>query len=116
MTTGADPIEVYYDYISPFAYFASLRIPEFAARLGREIVWKPIDLMALSNFEGGLPYTPAKRSYIMEDCIRLAEYWRLPLAMPDPFPVQSRLAVLGAFVAADTAIFDRYHTAVYRAA
>jgi 2-hydroxychromene-2-carboxylate isomerase len=109
-------IEVYFDYISPFAYFASLRLPEFAKRLGREPVWKPIDLMALSNFEGGLPYTDDKRAYIMEDCIRLAEYWNLPIAMPDPFPVESGLAVRAALVAQDLGIFDAYHSAVYRAA
>lgn len=115
-STDDETIEVYYDYISPFAYLASLRLPEFARRVGREIVWKPIDLMELSNFEGGLPYTPSKRAYIMEDCIRLAEYWRLPIAMPEPFPVDSKLAVRGALVAQDLGVFDAYHSAVYSAA
>ena len=111
-----DPIEVYYDYISPFAYFASLRLPEFAERLGRELVWKPIDMMGLSNFEGGLPYTDDKRAYIMEDCIRLAEYWNLPISVPNPFPVESGSAIRVALVTQDLGIFDAYHAAVYRAA
>ncbi len=46
--TGADrgsslpPIDFWFDFISPFGYFASLRIDALAARHGREVDWHPL--------------------------------------------------------------------------
>jgi hypothetical protein len=33
------PIQFHFDFISPFGYFASLRIDELARRHGREVEW-----------------------------------------------------------------------------
>lgn len=41
------PIEFFFDYHSPWCYFASLRIEAIGERLGREIVWKPMHLARL---------------------------------------------------------------------
>jgi 2-hydroxychromene-2-carboxylate isomerase/predicted thioesterase len=45
--TSGRPIEFFFDYHSPWCYFASLRIDQIAARVGREVVWKPMHLARL---------------------------------------------------------------------
>jgi 2-hydroxychromene-2-carboxylate isomerase/predicted thioesterase len=44
---GGRPIEFFFDYHSPWCYFASLRIGDIAARVGRQVVWKPMHLARL---------------------------------------------------------------------
>ena len=43
----ARPIEFFFDYHSPWCYFASLRIGDVAARVGRQVDWKPMHLARL---------------------------------------------------------------------
>jgi 2-hydroxychromene-2-carboxylate isomerase len=35
------PIDFYFDFSSPYGYFASLRIDELAARYARTVNWRP---------------------------------------------------------------------------
>ena len=37
----ADPIEFYFDFSSPYGYFASERIDDIAAEFGRGVIWRP---------------------------------------------------------------------------
>jgi 2-hydroxychromene-2-carboxylate isomerase len=109
-------IEVYFDYISPFAYLASELLDRVAERCDASLRWKPIELLALSNFATGLPYTEAKRAYVGVDVLRTASYHEVPIKMPDPFPVRSRLALCAALVALDAGRFEKFHRTVFRAA
>lgn len=45
--SSLSPIEFFFDYHSPWCYFAALRLGAVASRLGREIVWKPMHLARL---------------------------------------------------------------------
>ncbi len=38
----ADSIDFYFDYSSPYGYFAAMKIDDLAARHGRSVNWKPI--------------------------------------------------------------------------
>ena len=109
-------IIVYYDYVSPFAYIASEILPAIAERAGAELDWRPIDMLELSSFAGGLPYSPAKRSYVAVDALRTAEFHGVAIDLPKPFPVQSRLAVRLALVAQRRGGFEAVHRALFRAA
>ena len=44
---AATPIRFYFDFISPFGYFASLRIDELARRHGREVDWTSMEALYL---------------------------------------------------------------------
>jgi 2-hydroxychromene-2-carboxylate isomerase len=74
-------IEFYFDPISPFAYLGSVQIERVAARLGREVDWKPV-LIGVTVLKGrGLkpvPETPLKGPYMQQDAVRLAEYFDVP--------------------------------------
>ncbi|MDP3164467.1 MAG: 2-hydroxychromene-2-carboxylate isomerase [Hydrogenophaga sp.] len=69
------PIQFYFDLISPFGYFASLRIDELARRHGREVEWNAM-LVGVSVLKVmGLPPVvglPLKGPYIINDALRYA--------------------------------------------
>jgi 2-hydroxychromene-2-carboxylate isomerase len=86
-------IDVYYDFRSPYAYFASHRIrrgdlapPGFAWH------WQPVSIDVLLNLQAGrepwAPYVdplPApKRTHLIADVRRLASYYGLPMRPTKP--------------------------------
>jgi len=109
-------VEVYFDYASPFAYIASEVLPDFANRVGISLSWKPINLLQLSNYENGLPYSPLKRRYVVLDAARSAEYHGVPIEAPRPFPVESIAALRLAVAVHSEPGFSDLHKALFRAA
>jgi 2-hydroxychromene-2-carboxylate isomerase len=69
------PIRFYFDFISPFGYFASLRIDELARRYGREVDWTSM-LVGVSVLKVmGIPAIaslPLKGPYVINDAKRYA--------------------------------------------
>lgn len=109
-------LEIYYDYVSPFAHMASELLGPLAERSRCALFWKPIDLHQLSNFASGMPYSPSKRAYVGVDALRQAQFHKIPIAMPEPFPVHSGKALRLALVAKDEGHFEWFHRDVFRAA
>jgi 2-hydroxychromene-2-carboxylate isomerase len=94
------PIEFYFDPISPFAYLGSIEIERLAARLGREVDWKPVLIgVTILKVMGlkPLPETPLKGPYLKHDVVRLAEYFGVPFRYHGLSGINS-LATLRAFV------------------
>lgn len=87
------PVEVYYDFRSPYAYFTwhRLRAGDVAVS---ELVWRwrPVSTDVLLNLqaerEPWAPYRdvlcPAKRAHLIADVGRLAAYYGAPLRRPNP--------------------------------
>jgi 2-hydroxychromene-2-carboxylate isomerase len=92
-------IEFYFDPISPFAYLGSVEIERVAARLGREVEWKPvligITILKVMGLKP-LPETPLKGPYLKHDALRLAEYFDVPFRHHGLSRINS-LAALRAF-------------------
>jgi len=86
MTT---PIDFYFDFSSPYGYFASTRIEEIAAKHGRSVVWRPILLGAVFKLTGQqpLPTIPLKGSYAKHDLARSARLFGVPFKLPTKFPI-----------------------------
>lgn len=84
----AQPIEFYFDFSSPYGYFAAHRIDTLAARYGRETVWKPFLLGAVFKATGGAPLVdiPMKGDYARIDLPRTGRMLGLPFTLPSPFP------------------------------
>ena len=94
------PIEFYFDPISPFAYLGSIQIERLAARLGRSVEWKPVLIGVTVLKVMGLkpvPETPLKGPYMNHDARRLAEYFDIPFRYHGLAGINS-LAALRAFV------------------
>ena len=68
--------------ISPYTYLAGTQPAEIAARHGVEIVYKPLDIMALFARTGGTPVGerhPSRQAYRLADIARQAKRLGLPV-------------------------------------
>jgi 2-hydroxychromene-2-carboxylate isomerase len=79
---AATPLHFYFDFISPYGYFASLRIDELAAQYGREVEWHPmllgVSVMKVMGLKP-LPDTPLKGPYTRNDVLRYAREHQIAL-------------------------------------
>jgi 2-hydroxychromene-2-carboxylate isomerase len=90
MATAREPIDFYFDFLSSYGYFASLRIEELAARHGREVRWHSMLLgVSVMKTMGLKPLldTPLKSDYVLRDTARYMRRHRLQLRrkLTDPF-------------------------------
>jgi 2-hydroxychromene-2-carboxylate isomerase len=109
-------VEIFFDYRSPFAYLLHEVLPGADLPEGTSFEWRPIDLLQLESFSGGLPYTDKKRAYVFVDVTRQAAFHGIETRMPQPFPVESELALRVALVAGAEPGFPAVHGALFRAA
>jgi 2-hydroxychromene-2-carboxylate isomerase len=76
-------IEFHFDFISPFGYFASLRIDEIAQRHGRRADWSSM-LVGISVLKvmglPPIPKTPLKGEYARRDAERYCRRYGIALA------------------------------------
>ena len=115
----ADPIDFYFDFSSPYGYFAAEGLESVVAPFGRTISWHPILIGVAMKNTGAVPLAniPVKGDYMERDCNRLARFMGVPWTIPEIFPISTANAAR-AFYAID----DHDHTsaktfarAVYRA-
>lgn len=113
------PIDFYFDFSSPYGYFAASKIDEIAARHARTVTWRPILLGAVFKVTGQqpLPTIPLKGDYAKRDLDRSARLFGLPFKLPTKFPI-STTAPSRAFYAVterDAALGKRLAYALYQA-
>jgi 2-hydroxychromene-2-carboxylate isomerase len=89
-----DPIRFYFDFASPYAYFASTRIAEIGAEFGRAIEWRPVLLWAVFKAHGISPPmdVAVRHDYLMHDMARSADFLGLPYRAPARLAVSTHLA------------------------
>ncbi len=94
----SDPIQFYFDFSSPYGYFAALKIDHLAANFERQVTWRPMMLGAAMKITGAKPLAEIelKGDYCKRDWDRLARYMEVPWTLPDPFPIAT-LAAARAF-------------------
>ncbi len=83
------PIDFYFDFSSPYGYFASAKIDALAKRYGRTVLWRPFLLGVVFKTTGNAPLTdqPLKGKYARRDFLRCAAYYGVPFKMPSTFPI-----------------------------
>ncbi len=88
----ATPIDFYFDFSSPYGYFASTKIAALGAKYGREVVWHPFLLGAAMKITGGtpLPSVPLKGDYARRDFARSAKFYGVEYQLPSTFPIASQ--------------------------
>jgi 2-hydroxychromene-2-carboxylate isomerase len=122
-TAGATPpIDFYFDFISSYGYFASLRIEAIAARHARTVRWHSMLLgVSVMKVMGLKPLleTPLKGDYVQHDAARYMRRHGLELArkisdpMMDPRPAARAFYWVrrhhpGSETAFARAVYDRY--------
>jgi len=86
-----NPIDFYFDFSSPYGYFASTKIDDLAAKHDRAVTWRPILLGAVFKITGQQPLTTIalKGSYAAHDLARSARLFKVPFRLPARFPISS---------------------------
>ena len=114
-------IEFFYDYSSPWTYFAADRIEDFCTRNKATLVWKPFLVGGVFNKVNPSVYqrrenpVPPKDNYYRKDMADWARYLDIKMVRPSVFPVNSVKALRGAFVAIDAGTISAYSKAVFTA-
>ena len=85
------PIDFYFDFSSPYGYFAASKIEDIASRHGRTVTWRPILLGAVFKVTGMQPLStiPLKRDYMKRDLERTARLFNVPFRLPTNFPIST---------------------------
>lgn len=88
------PIDFYFDFSSPYGYFASTRIDELAQKYGRYVAWHPILLGVVFKTTGcsPLPTVPLKGEYAFRDFERTAKHHDIEYRRPPNFPLPTTQA------------------------
>lgn len=82
-------MDFYFDFSSPYAYFASTRIDDLAQRHGRVCRWRPMLLTPAFQASGNVRLIdqPMKGAYSRHDWDRMARLMGVPYRFPDLFPI-----------------------------
>jgi 2-hydroxychromene-2-carboxylate isomerase len=86
------PIDFYFDFSSPYGYFASQKIEALAEKHGRTVDWHPILLGVVFKQTGAVPLTevPVKGPYSRRDFARSARFHGVDFNMPPVFPIPAQ--------------------------
>lgn len=99
-TAVSNDIDFFYEFASPYSFIAAQRLPALAARIGRAIRWRPIELQKVWAAQGILEaygtIRRAKRSYILMDIQRTADDLGIGLKLPN-IPIDATLARLSVY-------------------
>jgi 2-hydroxychromene-2-carboxylate isomerase len=87
-------IDFYFDFSSPYGYFASTKIEALAAKHGRTVSWHPMLLGVVFKTTGGAPLqmVPLKGPYSLRDFERSARFHDIAFRFPAQFPLATQLA------------------------
>lgn len=113
-----NPVQFYFDFSSPYAYFAAQKIDEVAMEFGgREVEWKPFLLgVAMKTTENRpLAEQPMKGDYSEMDWDRLARFMDVPWKMPKKFPIASLAAARGFYWISDKGLAKKFAKACFTA-
>ena len=84
-----EPIDFFFDFASPYGYFASARVDELARRHGRDVNWWAFMVGAAMKLTGQVPIdqrSQLQQDYGWRDLQRSARYYGVPFHLPEDFP------------------------------
>ena len=81
-------IDFWFDFISPYAYFAAMRIGALAAKHAVAVRFRPVLFAGLLNHHGqlGPAEIPSKREHTFKDIVRFATLHNIELTGPAAHP------------------------------
>lgn len=90
----AAAIDFYFDFASPYGYFAAQKIEALAAKYGRAVAWHPVLLGVVFKTTGAapLPLVPMKGEYSYHDFERSARFHGIAYRRPTVFPLSTQAA------------------------
>ncbi len=114
-------IEFFFDYSSPWTYYAFDRVEDFADKNNAELIWKPFLVGGVFNKVNPSVYlrrenpVPPKDAYYQKDMVDWGLYQGIKMIKPSIFPLNSVKALRGAFVAIEEGMISHYSRACFEA-
>lgn len=89
-------LDFWFDYSSPFAYLAAMRVEALAARHGAALRWQPMLLGAIFREVGQVDVplyamNPARQAWTRRDLVEQAEFHGIPFRFSPHFPLRTVL-------------------------
>ncbi|MEQ1783290.1 MAG: 2-hydroxychromene-2-carboxylate isomerase [Hyphomonadaceae bacterium] len=111
-------VEFFYDFTSPTAYLAWMRLPAIAERTGASIKYRPMFLGGVMQTTGNKPpgTLPQKGKWMQEDLARWAKRFNTPYKPNPHFPMMTLMVQRAAQEWVDRPDFDKYLAAIFYAA
>jgi 2-hydroxychromene-2-carboxylate isomerase len=108
-------VDFYFDYLSPFAYLASLQVSEVCQRAGAAIVYRPVLFPALLDHWGqrGPAEIPPKAEHTYKECLRYARTRGFAFRSPRLHPFNPLLALRVSWSAGSDAERERIAHALF---
>ncbi|MBS1269322.1 MAG: 2-hydroxychromene-2-carboxylate isomerase [Gammaproteobacteria bacterium] len=90
-------LEFYFDFSSPYGYFASTQIDELAGKYRYHVDWCPYLVGTAMKATGHQPLfnTPMFHDYVVTDVPRFARLLGVPFQLPESFPLVASAASRG---------------------
>jgi 2-hydroxychromene-2-carboxylate isomerase len=90
----AEPIDFYFDFSSPYGYFASSMVDGMAGRFERHVNWHPILIGVAFDETGNKPLIdqPLKGEYCAHDWQRVSRFMDVRWVLPKVFPISTHNA------------------------
>lgn len=114
-------VEFYFDYSSPWTFYAFDRVEDFCARNDAELIWKPFLVGGVFNKVNPSVYArrenpvPPKDAYYQKDMVDWGLFQGIKMIKPSIFPLNSVKALRGAFVAIEEGTISAYSRACFEA-
>jgi 2-hydroxychromene-2-carboxylate isomerase len=110
-------IEIFFDFISPYAYLGCSRIRALGERIGHEVEPRPLLFAGVLNALGtkGPAEVPARRAYVVKNVLRAAHRAGVKIALPPAHPFNPLPALRVAALDVDRALRWRIIDALFAA-
>ncbi len=115
----AKRLEFFFDYGSPYSYFADAQLPGLVERTGCEVVYRPMLLGGVFKSVGS--HSPAaepveaKRKYFAVELRRAIAHYEVPFESPPGWPINTLQIMRTAHAAQREGVFEDFHRTVYSA-
>jgi 2-hydroxychromene-2-carboxylate isomerase len=99
-------IEIFFDFISPYAYLACTRVRALGERIHHEVEPRPVLFAGILNALGtkGPAEVPARRAYVVKNVLRAAHRAGVHIALPPAHPFNPLPALRVAALDVDRAL------------
>ena len=109
--------DFYFDFVSPYSFFAHKEIIKIEKKNSIKIKYKPILLGGLHNLHGikAPAFIPAKAKHMIRDCKLIAEKNKIKFKFNSYFPIRSLNLMRGVFVAEEDNYKSHYIDNIFNA-
>ena len=111
------PFEFYFDFVSPYSFFAHKEIIKIEKKNSIKINYRPILLGGLHNLHGikAPAFIPAKAKHMIRDCKLIAEKNKIKFKFNSYFPIRSLNLMRGVLVADEDNYKSYYIDSIFNA-